>query len=259
MTSVLAARSAAAATLASSALSRPAPGVIRYSEEVEAVGFEVLPAEVRAGVADLLAGVELAADADHPRARRRPDGGCYQLAAGWWASAACLVTVEARRDLAELPDGRFRPVGGWSTLASVDWLPVGVQPVTSRWRSQADGTGPGQPARARSVSDFLDVLPPAVVAPLRVAAGCRRGTWRDECVGWVREIIVAQLVAGDRVRVLSARRTAGSCRRLAQADWVITTLDAPIVGRQRFQVAPRGRPHQVATDPACQLPRDPPG
>lgn len=256
MTSLPTARPTATATVRGEGLGRRDPGVISYTP-AEVVGFEVLPAEVRASVADLLVGPELAAHADAPQTRRRPDGSCYQVATGWWASPACLVSVEARRELHGLPGGRFRPRGGWWTQASSHTLPAGVQPATSWWRHQAGGGRRGQ-AESQPVTDVLDVLPAAVVAPLRAAGGCRSGAWIRFRPGWAQETIVAQRLGEHRVLVLAARRSASSRRALAHAGWQVSTLDAPVLGRHKVQAAPGGRRQVVAPDPAPRLPARPP-
>lgn len=251
------ARSTAPTAIRGGRLAGLGPGVIAYAP-AEAVGFEVLPAEVRASVADLLVGPELAAHADDPQTRRRPDGSCYQVATGWWASPACLVSVEARRELHALPGGRFRPGGGWWTRASFHTLPAGVQPATSWWRQPAGGDRRGPAAASQQVSDVLDVLPPALVAPLRAAGGCRSGAWIRFRPGWARETIVAQRLGEHRVLVLAARRSAISRRALARADWQVSTLDAPVLGSHQVQAAPGARRQLVTTDPAPRLPTHPP-
>ena len=193
----------------------------------EAVGFEVLPDALRRMLAKLFVGTELACDAEPTVTKRRPDGSHYQLASGWWASTERLVVIEGRRPLERVDDGRFRACGEWRPSGEVMVFPSGLVAASSRWRFEG-GTDRGSMAARRGVADALDALPPALAAPV---VGGQSNAWRRYRRGWALEVVVAMRRVEGRVRVLRAEREATSRRALAGADWVVATLDAPIVSR----------------------------
>ena len=218
-------RSPAAAGGGGGALSQTGPLRLPY-EPVDAVGFEMLPGEIRAAVTWQLLGDHVAAAADRVRVRRRADGTTYQFARGWWASTERIVIVEGRRSLASLGDGRFRPSGQWEASSKTRQLVSGARAVRSCWR-QGDGqTGQGERPRARTVDDPLAILPGRLVAPLQSAGEVWGHAWQLSRKGWVQEVVVALALRPDRALVLRAEREATRKSALESAEWAATTLDA---------------------------------
>jgi len=200
------------------------PGRVSYVE-ASAVGFELLPGPVHASLIPHLVGDQIAADADEPVVKRRPDGTCYQQATGWWASADRYVDITATRPLVPAGKGRLQPAGSWTTRATIYDLAPGSAPVSSSWRFDGTAAGSDLKAALRTVDDPLDTLPPPLVAPIR---GGRSNAWRTWNERSAEETVVAALQLHDRVRVLKAWRHARSRRALATAEWHAEALDAPV-------------------------------
>jgi hypothetical protein len=208
------------------------PGRVSYVE-ASAVGFEHLPEPVRASLIPHLLGDHLAADADEPVAKRRPDGTYYQQATGWWASTDRYLEISATRPLVSAGSGRLRPAGPWTTSTTIYDLAPGSPPVTSSWRFDGVAAGSDLNTALRSVDDPLDTLPPPLVAPVR---GGRADAWRTWDDRSAEETVVVVLRLRDRVRILKAERRAHSRRALTTAEWHATALDAPIAATNTFTV-----------------------
>ncbi|MDA8284995.1 MAG: hypothetical protein M0Z42_17250 [Actinomycetota bacterium] len=206
---------------------------------VPRVGFEQVPEEiVGALVAEgILVGVEVAATAEPPLAKRRAEGSHYQLVTAWWASTSCYVVLDVRRELALAGEGRLRPAGTWSATGKVFHLPDSVQMATSVWRRSGGADGAGKPKSQRT-DDPLDLLPPEVAKPVM---GGQADAWREFGKSWATETVVASRLFADRVRVLRATRQATSRRALDGADWALETIDAPVTGSREFSVRQRGK------------------
>lgn len=210
------------------------PGRVSYVE-ASAVGFELLPEPVRASLAPHCLGHQVAADADEPVVKRRPDGTCYQQATGWWASTDRYLDISATRPLAPAGNGRLQPAGGWATSATIYDLAPGSTPVTSSWRFDGAAAGSDLKTALRTVDDPLDTLPPPLVAPVRGGRANAWRTWNDRAA---EETVVVALRLRDRVRVLKAQRHARSRRALVTAEWHATALDARITATRTCMLDP---------------------
>jgi hypothetical protein len=210
-------------TRATGALDQRAPGQIEYVS-AKRVGFECLPEEVRRVVGKALVGEEIAANAEEPLTKRRPDGSHYQVVTAWWASTERLVLIEARRPLELRGERQFAPSGVWSVATTIHRFAPGVVAERSRWLLDPKASTPlGAPA-PRAI-DVLDVLPPRLVAPLRGGSSAAWQRFRPE---WANETIVALRIDAGRLRVMKAERNASSKYSLAFAQWHSTTIDAAI-------------------------------
>jgi len=162
---------------------------------------------------------------DDPVARRRSDGTHDQQVDAWWATESRLVTCSGRRELAPFRKGRLRPSGSWIVGGTIHDL-VPVVPERSAWRYPSGrASGPlGPPAVV--TDEPLDLLPAAVTGP--VVGGESRCflQWRS---GWAEESVIAHRVVAGRVRLLRGVRTATGREALTGADWVVETVDTPVV------------------------------
>jgi hypothetical protein len=214
---------------ASGGVTTRAPGVLKY-DDVDAFGFDILPAQVRKKVVNLLSGSQIAATGQEPVTKRRPDGSHYQSVSGWWASASRVVLVTGRRELEPIANNCFRPRGRWHVSGHVHHFPPHLRPETSKWHFEA-ATSASKSGQERRTDDALDVLPPALAAPV---IGGSSDAWKQGGPGSVEETIFAIRILEDRIRVLKAKRKARSERALAVADWHAWTLDAPVVASEPF-------------------------
>lgn len=212
------------------------------------VGFEQVPEEIAEALLaeGILVGVEVAATAELPLAKRRADGSHYQQVTAWWASTSRYVVLDIRRELARAGEGRFRPAGAWSATGRIFCLPDSSHVVTSVWRRSGGSEGAGTAKRQRT-DDPLDLLPPEVAKPV---VGGQADAWRTFGKGWASETVVASRMLPKRVRALRATRQATSRRALDAADWALETIDAPVTASRELSL-PRqgddGRDVQMAT------------
>jgi hypothetical protein len=156
--------------------------------------------------------------------RRRADGSYYQVISGWWASAARLVVIEARRPLVRRGATQFAPSGVWSVATTIHRFAPGVVAERSRWRLDTKTTARSGVKAPRAL-DPLDVLPPALVTPVR---GGSSAAWQRFGHNWARETIVAMRIDAGRVRVLRAEREASYDWALREFDWQAVSLDPAI-------------------------------
>lgn len=218
------------------ALAQRSPGAIDY-EPADAVGYDRLPQQVRDQMANLLDGAEVAASANDPETKKRPDGSHYRAVEGWWASVSRFVEINARQELQAIGDNHFRPSGAWHVSARVDHFPPNLELMATRWRFDAAGSGL-TPGKQRKADDALDALPPKLAAPV---VGGLSDAWRESSRGWAQETIVAARVVEGRVRILKATREATSGRALTSTDWLALTLEAPIASTDRIDDSRSGR------------------
>jgi hypothetical protein len=215
----------------------------------ETIGFDHVPDEVATQLRreNVIAGAEVAAWAEPPATKRRPDGSAYQVVAAWWADCTRLVVFAARRDLEAVGKGKFRPTGGWVPQGTAYWFPPGVAAVTYSSGPEPGGSGTGSGGTSATVEDPLDVLPEYLRSPLR---GGGAGAFLQTRRNWARETVVAQRLDAGRVRVLRAQREAASERSLSRGTWTITSIDAPVTGARRIGPGPATQ----AVVPARQQP-----
>lgn len=238
----------------------PSGGVARVTwRPVAHVGWDVMPAaagELLAG-AGLCVGVPVAAWAYPARVRRLHGGGFVGDVEGWWVSAAAFVAVRARRPLVPDPadERRYRPTGApWRVVALTQ--PLTGTTRTQRWRRPP--TPPGHPVGAstetRHTNRVLDLLPAAVQEQLGQATehgGARfypsGGGYREQVVGYRRD----PARGGDRLVVVAGERSASAFpdpeQAIADADWVITTLEAVLGPATTHHLA--GAADRVSSDP----------
>ena len=213
------------------------PGSIGY-EPTDAVGFERMPAAVVKALAPVLLGPPVAADAEQPVTKRRPDGTHYQQSIGWWMGGDRYVAIDARRILAPAEGQKLKPAGAWKIEGTVCHIRPGVIPTSSQWRYDPGASGAGPTKRRARVEDPLDALPPELAAPVREADA---NAWREYGRGWASETLVAAVVTAERIRVLKAERKSTSRRGLESSDWHAVTLDAPITWIQDFSTDDNGK------------------
>jgi hypothetical protein len=202
-------------------------GHLQYSP-CDLVGFDYVPAEIveRLRGENIVTGSPIAAWAEPPVTKRRAGGAAYQVVSAWWASTAGLVVFDATRDLAEIGQGRFRPVGPWAPRGTVYWFPGGVSAVTFASTPEPENYGQAGHARTGALTeDPLDILPEYLQSPLR---GGTAGAWLETRRKWKRETVVAQRVDGGRARVLRAQREGASKQAFSSASWTVTSLDVPV-------------------------------
>jgi hypothetical protein len=163
---------------------------------------------------------------EEPVSRRRRSGSTYQEVVGWWATECRLVEVVARREFGAAVVGRLRPAGPWTVGGAVHELVAGVEPSRSVWRHPS---APGRSRRAAFPGAApLELLPLEVTAPVVGGEAACFVRW-DE--GWAEESVHAHRLVDGRVRLLRGVRTAAGRGQLDGADWVIETVDAPVVRR----------------------------
>ncbi|MHB8263643.1 MAG: hypothetical protein ACYDGY_07835 [Acidimicrobiales bacterium] len=207
--------------------------------DAQKVGFGHVPEEIvrLLVVEEVLAGTEVAATAEAPVAKRRTDRSHYQLITAWWASTSRYVTIDARRELIPDRNGKFRPAGEWLATGKAFRFPDGLQATTSVWRLPS-GAGTASSPRVQYTDDPLDLLPPAVTKPM---AGSTADAWRVSDRHWATETVVASRLLTRRFIALNATRQARSQRKLEGAEWVIKTIDAPIVDSWEFSAGRQER------------------
>ncbi len=102
------------------------------------------------------------------------------------------------------------------------------RPFTTTWRFEAQGSK-GTTSPPVVTEDPLDLLFAEVAAPIR---GGLSDVWREHSRASAAEYLTAIRIVNDRVLLLEAHRSAASIRQLLGAEWVLTTLDAPITGSE---------------------------
>ncbi|MHB1519122.1 MAG: hypothetical protein ACYCVN_09330 [Acidimicrobiales bacterium] len=163
---------------------------------------------------------------DESRTRRRRDGTYYQQLSGWWATVRQLNLVTVRRQLGPAGGGRLRPCGPWVAGGTSYVLPNGLSPERTTWRFRAP-EGPPVPLTGANSDQPLDLLPPHLAALLaggeaQAILSCSRRV--------VEEEVLAYRLVDHRVRILHGARSARTRDDLAVSDWMVQSLDAPVVG-----------------------------
>ncbi len=209
------------------AISARGPASVDYVAATD-VGFEIVPSVVRAQLfaSRVIGSQALSASCTGMDTRRRANGTFYQSAEAWWADEARAVLITLQRELAHRGGRQYAPSGPWTVTGTVYHVGPAHPPVTTTWRFDAP-TSTGGAGLAPTVSDDpLDLLPTDVVAPIR---GGLSDVWREHSDRSAAEHLTAiRVVAVDRVLLLEAHRSAPTLHELVSAEWVLTTLDAPI-------------------------------
>lgn len=259
----------------SSIVPRPTGGIERHGKSspdkrvayqpATAVGWEQVPAHTRSVVASQVARMarrstssmreqgtattSLSEGMGPSVVRRHPDG-VRQHRVAWWIGPQVLVLVEMERELERRDDGRYAPVEGWEVI-NINYHPLTATSVEQHtYARRPGGAGGGsQPPPTTTTNDPLELLPGAVVTPLRphlVATDC--WTRWGGAGGHAEETVVAYAIDGDHLTALRATRTATSDDGLPSAPWEVTTV-AATVG------APEHPALSAATKPALPPPR----
>ena len=211
------------------ALSARGPASVDYAPATE-VGFEIVPGVVRARLfaTSLIGSKALSASCEAMRLRRRSNGTYYQSAKAWWGdeSRALMMTVE--REMSTRGSRQYSPSGAWNVTGTLYRLGTTDRPFTTTWRFDAQGSK-GTASPPVVTDDPLDLLPAEVAAPIR---GGLSDVWREHSRASAAEYLTAIRIVNDRVLLLEAHRSATTTRQLLGAEWVLTTLDAPITARE---------------------------
>lgn len=203
------------------------PGEISY-EPANRVGFERVP-EVVVGklwAERVLLGDELAASSEESITKKRSDGTYYQSIDAWWSSTLRYVELVIERNLQHIRGKTFKPVGLWQVSARIFVFPSGLSASKSRWCFRTPAGEKNKRPRSGSETDIFDALPPSIADPMR---GGTVDAWRFIGNRQVEEVIVGAFSTGNRVRLLHASRTAKSKTGLLGAEWIVSTLDSPVV------------------------------
>ena len=210
-----------------------------------AVGWEQVPSHTRSVVASQVARmarhsgssmreqgdatVSLSEGTGPSVTRRHPDG-VRQHRVAWWVGPHVLALVEMERELEQRDDGRYSPVDGWE-VTRIDYRPLTATSVEQHtYARRSTGAGGGSaPPPTTTTDDPLELLPTAVVAPLRphlVATDCWTKWW--SAGGHVEETVCAYSLDSDRLIALRATRTASTYDGLPSAPWEVTTTSATV-------------------------------
>ncbi|MGC8511339.1 MAG: hypothetical protein ACP5PB_10770 [Acidimicrobiales bacterium] len=209
------------------AISARGPASVDYVPATD-VGFETVPSVVRAQLfaTRVIGSKALSASCTGMYLRRRANGTHYQSAKAWWADETRAVLITLQREMAHRGGRQYAPSGPWSVTGTLYHLGPADRPLTTTWRFDAPAATGTAKAPPTVSDDPLDVLPAEVVAPIR---GGLSDAWREHSRDSATEYLTAiRVVNDDRVLLLEANRTAATVRQLADAAWVLTTLDAPI-------------------------------
>ncbi len=221
------------------ALTRRGPGSLGY-ESTDAAGFEVVPVQVRQTLtsAALIGPEALSASSDRPTVRRRGDATFYQLGRAWWGDERALLTFQYQREMQRVSGTQFRPASGWRVDGTLSRLGSIGGSEQSVWHFDPLGANPAPP-RTSTTDDPLDILPAEVTRPVREGTA---DAWRLHRKGWASETVVAMRTSPGRALLLRAVREATSLRGLPLADWLITTLEAPIIETLPVHIVVGGQP-----------------
>jgi hypothetical protein len=131
-------------------------------------------------------GTKIAAKAEPPVAKRRPDGIYYQETGR--AGAGRRLIIEARGLLAQANGRALKPITGWKIDGTISHFPTGILPVTARWPFDRRPTTMGANGQRRIVDDPLDVLPHHLAAPV---GGAEVSAWQNYRRDWAEEPVVS--------------------------------------------------------------------
>ncbi len=220
------------------AISARGPASVDYVPATE-VGFEIVPSVVRAQLfaTNLIGSKALSASCTGIHTRRRANGTHYQSVEAWWADEIRALLLTVHREMTHRGGRQYSPSGPWSVTGTVYHLGSADRPLTTTWRFDAPASKRAARVPPTVSDDPLDLLPAEVVAPIR---GGLSDVWREQIGDSAAEYLTAiRVVNNDRVLLLEANRTAKTIRQLSVAEWVLTTLDAPIAGHEpiRFTCA----------------------
>ncbi len=214
------------------ALSARGPASVDYAPAAE-VGFEIVPSVVRARLfaAAMIGSKALCASCEALRVRRRSNATHYQSAKAWWGDETRALMVTVEREMSKRGSRQYSPNGMWNATGTLYRLGATDRPLTTTWRFDAQGsTGAASPQVV--TDDPLDLLPAEVAAPIR---GGLSDVWREHSRTSAAEYLTAIRIVNDRVLLLEAHRSATTIRQLLGAEWVLTTLDAPITGHESIR------------------------
>ena len=206
------------------------PATVDYVP-VAVAGFEIVPSVVRARLfaTKLIGSKALCASCTELRVRRRANGTYYQWAQAWWGDDARAVLFDVQREMTHRRGREYSPRGAWRVAGTLYHFGATERPFTTTWRFDAGSSTGATGSPPIAADDPLDLLPVEVAVPVR---GGLSDVWREETRGRSAEYLTAVRVLSDRVLLLEATRHAKTPSGLARAEWVLTTLDASITGRE---------------------------
>lgn len=211
---------------AESAPSGSEPVVQMGYATASAVGWDRLPAPVRAAAEWQLVGAEIAADSPRSVILRDAAGELRQEQHGWWVSDLVLVRATACRWLRQRRDGHLEPAGVWELVESraLDLDARVTTRTAAGGRSSTGGSGAVRVATCAS-----ELLAPEVRRWLGQpceSGSWTRTTWDSSGRESVAETVVALTETTQRVRALRGRRVASCEAGLPAASWSLRLLDA---------------------------------